>query len=104
MTATDSVGATATRQFSVTVNPQLNITTASPLPSWTINRPYTQTIAAVGGTGTLTFTDNGTTLPAWLTLTSGGVLSGTPTASGNRKLHAPASPIVSRLPPPRRLR
>ncbi|MEI9973747.1 MAG: Ig domain-containing protein [Ignavibacteriota bacterium] len=47
-----------------------------------VGRPYTQTIAVSGGTAPLTFADNGTTLPAWLTVTSGGILSGTPTATG----------------------
>ncbi|MEI9973752.1 MAG: putative Ig domain-containing protein [Ignavibacteriota bacterium] len=98
VTATDSVRATGSKQFSVTVNPQLTITTSSPLPTWTINRSYAQTIAAAGGTGTLTFADNGTTLPAWLTITTGGVLSGTPDRGRYGELLRCALPTVSRFP------
>ncbi len=82
VTARDTVNATNTRSFSVTVNPLPAITTASPLPAWTVNRPYAQNIAATGGTGTLTIADNGATLPNWLTVSAAGLLSGTPPAAG----------------------
>jgi hypothetical protein len=52
------------------------------LPAWTANFPgYNQTIVAGGGVNALTFTSTGT-LPPGLTLTSGGLLSGTPTTAG----------------------
>ena len=82
VTATDAVGALNTKSFSVTVNPAPNITSGSPLPQWTVNRPYVQTIIATGGTGALVFTDNGSTLPAWLAISPAGILAGTPTATG----------------------
>lgn len=56
------------------------ITTAS-LPEWTVNYPYNQTISTSGFNGTVTFTSSGT-LPTGLTLSSGSVLSGTPTTDG----------------------
>ncbi|MEI9973746.1 MAG: putative Ig domain-containing protein [Ignavibacteriota bacterium] len=82
VTVTDSVRLTGNKAFSVTVNPLPTLTSASPLPTWTVGRPYTQTLAVAGGTAPLTFADSGTTLPDWLTITSTGVLSGTPTAAG----------------------
>lgn len=45
--------------------------------------PYNQTIQAYGGTGSLTFSVTSGNFPTWLTLSSTGVLSGTPTASGS---------------------
>ncbi len=82
VTATDTVIGTASQGFSITVFPAVTITTASPLPPWTVNRPYTQTIAAAQGNSSYTFADNGATLPNWLTVNSAGVLSGTPPAAG----------------------
>jgi hypothetical protein len=82
VTARDTVNGTNTKSFSVTVNPLPTITTSSPLPAWTVNRPYSQNIAAAGGTGALTISDNGATLPAWLTVSAAGLLGGTPPAAG----------------------
>jgi len=62
--------------------PALTVTTPS-LPSWTVNQPsYNQTISAAGGTGPSTFAVMSGLLPAGLTLSTGGVLSGTPTIVG----------------------
>ena len=49
------------------------------LPNGTVGSAYSQTITASGGTAPYTFSATG--LPAWLTLTSAGGLSGTPTAA-----------------------
>src|SRR5204862_657198 len=47
----DSLAATATKAFSLTVNPALSITTATPLPGGTVLVPYPLlTFAATGGT------------------------------------------------------
>jgi uncharacterized repeat protein (TIGR01451 family) len=72
----------ATQSFTV-VLPPLVITTTSPLPQATIGTPYSVTLAATGGTGgPYTWTLASGTLPAGLTLSPGGVISGTPTAAG----------------------
>jgi Putative Ig domain/IPTL-CTERM motif len=52
-------------------------------PDGTIGVVYTQTLTATGGTGTPTFSVASGVLPAGLTLTPGGVLSGTPTTAGS---------------------
>jgi hypothetical protein len=72
-------GDTGTRTFSVVINAPVSITTPS-LASGTFAVPYSQTLGAAGGTGTLTFSAAG--LPPGLTLNSNGVLTGTPTAGG----------------------
>ena len=70
------VSATFTLKVSA---PTLAITTASPLPAATGSQYYYQTLAAGGGNGSYTWlVPSGSTLPAWLSLSAGGVLSGTP--------------------------
>jgi uncharacterized protein (TIGR03437 family) len=65
---------------SVLIVNAITITTTS-LPSATVNQPYTAlTLTENGGTGPFTWSATG--LPAGVTLTTAGVLSGTPTATG----------------------
>jgi hypothetical protein len=57
--------------------------TSTTLPSGTVGVTYaTQQLTATGGTNTYTWTIASGTLPAGLTLSSSGAISGTPTASG----------------------
>ncbi len=58
--------------------------TVSPgsLPGGTVGASYSQTITATGGVSPYSFVVTAGALPAGVTLTTGGVLSGTPTASG----------------------
>ncbi len=67
----------------VTVNQPVTIGPAS-LPAATLNFPYLpQQLTATGGSGTYTnYAVTGGTLPVGLTLSSSGLLSGTPTAAG----------------------
>jgi hypothetical protein len=59
------------------------ITLAPPtLPNGTIGLAYTQTLTASGGTGPYAFTVTTGALPAGLTLSPAGILSGTPTTAG----------------------
>jgi uncharacterized repeat protein (TIGR03803 family) len=53
------------------------------LPAATVEASYSQTLTATGGTGLYTFAVTAGSLPAGLTLSSAGVLSGTPTAAGS---------------------
>lgn len=59
----------------------LNITTTS-LPNGTTGTAYNQTLAATGGTGTYTWALASGSLPAGLSLSTAGIISGTPTAVG----------------------
>jgi hypothetical protein len=85
ITVTDAATATATQAFSITINPAgaaLTITTTSPLAAAIFGTPYSQTLAATGGTAPYSWAlaSGSTALPAGLTLSAGGVISGTPTA------------------------
>jgi hypothetical protein len=74
---------TGSQQVTLTVNPAIILTPAT-LPVATVNDAYSRQLAAAGGSGTgYSFAlASGSSLPAGLTLTSAGLLSGTPTASG----------------------
>ena len=81
---TDSLGDTATQQLSITVITAtavpLQITTTS-LPNGIVGTAYTASIAATGGNEQYTFSFTGA-LPRGLTMSSAGVITGTPLAAG----------------------
>ena len=80
---TDSGSGKASQAFTLTINAGLSITTASALPQGEVTAPYSQTLAASGGTNTgFSWTVTAGSLPAGLTLSAGGVISGTPTTAG----------------------
>jgi len=60
----------------------LAITTTSPLPGGQVGKSYSTTLAASGGISPYTWSNTSGSLPAGLTLSTGGVISGTPTATG----------------------
>lgn len=84
VTVTDSASNTANGTFSITIDAGVRITTATTLPTGYVGSNYTQTLAATGGSGTgYTWTiTSGSTLPAGLSLTPAGALSGKPSAAG----------------------
>ncbi len=53
------------------------------MPNPTLNQPYSVQLSAVGGSGTYTYSITSGQLPPGLTLSSDGVISGTPTAGGS---------------------
>jgi len=53
------------------------------LDAGTVGTPYSQAFTASGGTSPYTYTSSSESLPAGLTLSSAGVLSGTPTTAGS---------------------
>ncbi len=86
VTATDSSASagpyTGTRSYSLTVHASPPVITTSSLPAGTVGTAYSQTIAVSGGVGPYTFAVTAGSLPAGLSLSSAGVVSGTPTAGG----------------------
>jgi hypothetical protein len=60
----------------------IQITTASPLPNGLVGSPYLVTLATNTGTGQYTWMSAGSVPPAGLSLSSSGVLSGTPVGVG----------------------
>src|SRR5215813_14823790 len=71
-----------TGSATVTIVPSLTITTFS-LPSAFVGYAYSATLHSDGGTPPFTWNINAGTLPPGLTLNSAGVISGTPTATGD---------------------
>lgn len=72
----------ATRAFTLTVRDQLSVPGTN-LPQGVANRAYNFTLTAQGSSGSLTWTVTRGTLPAGLTLSSSGQLTGTPTVDGS---------------------
>jgi uncharacterized protein (TIGR03437 family) len=72
----------ANSAFTVTQEPQLVVTTPSPLPVGTTGAAYSQSVTPAGGVPPYTWSIANGTLPAGLTLSSAGVISGTPSAPG----------------------
>jgi YVTN family beta-propeller protein len=79
--STSMIGAPSVFPFVMVPPPA--ITTASPLPAGLFGIAYSQVLAATGGVGApYTFAVSGGALPAGLTLSSAGTLSGTPAQAG----------------------
>ena len=82
VTATNGVNPDDTQTFSIAINaPTISVSPAT-LPNGTVASAYSQTITASGGTAPYSFAVTAGALPAGLTLSSSGALSGTPTAGG----------------------
>jgi large repetitive protein len=77
--ATDSAGGFGTQSFTITVIAGPSITTASPLPAGDAGATYGQTLTASGGSTPYTWSVTSGSLGA-LSLSSAGVISGTPSA------------------------
>lgn len=106
---TDSQNISATRTFTLSVLLNLSITTAQALPPATAGTAYAQPLTAAGGLPPYTWSVTDGSLPAGVSLTPGGILSGTPSAAGDfnftvqvadsNKATAPASfQLTVRLP------
>src|SRR5712664_2586850 len=82
VTATSVADATKSVSVSVIVTPPPTVATTSPLTAGTVGAAYSVTLQASGGAGTLTWSLASGTLPNGVSLSGGGVISGTPTATG----------------------
>ncbi|QWP75684.1 putative Ig domain-containing protein [Lysobacter sp. K5869] len=77
--ATDANGFSGPRAYSLVVAPPVIVIAPGSLPNAAVGAAYSQTLSASGGNGTYSFSG---TPPPGLTLSTAGVLSGTPTAGG----------------------
>jgi hypothetical protein len=80
-TFTLAYGTVTSGSLSITTAAAPSITTGS-LPSGTVGTAYSQTLAAAGGTPPLVWSVSSGVLPTGTSLSSGGVLAGTPTVAG----------------------
>ncbi|WP_171904895.1 Ig domain-containing protein, partial [Hoeflea olei] len=87
VTATDANNDTGDAAYTLQVNAAPVVVTLSPaagaLNAGQVGTAYTQTITASGGTAPYSYAVTSGSLPAGLTLSTGGVLSGTPTTAAN---------------------
>lgn len=74
-----------TVRVNITISAPTSAITVSPatLPTLTAGTPFSQTLTSSGGTAPYTYTLQSGSLPVGLSLTSGGVISGTPTQRGS---------------------
>ncbi|MDP3377013.1 MAG: IPT/TIG domain-containing protein, partial [Brevundimonas sp.] len=85
VTATDAGagGLTANRAYSLTVDAPTIALSPAALPAATTAVAYSESISAAGGVAPYSYALTAGALPAGMTLSSTGVLSGTPTAGGS---------------------
>jgi uncharacterized protein (TIGR03437 family) len=80
----DSSQVTTSSALSITVAPQLKITSSSALPGGTMASPYNRMLTASGGTPPYLWSVSGGALPAGLSLNaSSGTINGVPGAAGS---------------------
>jgi hypothetical protein len=84
ITATDNNACTGFQAFTLTITgcPQITVSPTS-IPNGTVGSAFNQTITASGGSPSYSYAVTSGTLPTGLTLSSGGVLSGTPSVAGS---------------------
>ncbi|ALN86342.1 outer membrane autotransporter barrel domain protein [Lysobacter capsici] len=80
--ATDANSFAGTRAYTLVVAPPVTLIAPTTLPNGTVAAAYSQAITASGGIAPYTYAITAGALPAGLTLSSAGALSGTPTAGG----------------------
>lgn len=88
--ATDALGIFVTKAYTILV---LQITPAT-LPDGTVGTAYSQQLTLLGGTGAVTFTLTGGTLPAGLNMSSSGLISGTPTTAATSNFEVTATDSI----------
>jgi len=81
--ATDSAGLTANASYTLTITGPSALTLfSSSLGDATVGQPYSASLSATGGTAPYTWSQSGGLLPAGLTLSDTGGITGTPSAPG----------------------
>jgi hypothetical protein len=78
----DLLGSSDTQALSIEIDPAVSITTTS-LPAAIAGVAYSDSLSASGGTAPFQWSVASGSLPPGITLSSGGVLSGTPSSAGS---------------------
>lgn len=79
---TDSLGQSASKSTSLTISAGVTASTPT-VPPAAVNSPFSLQLTATGGTTPYTWSLNAGTLPAGITLSPAGLLSGTPTTASS---------------------
>ena len=95
VTVTDSDDATGDLSYSITVDPAITMS-PSTLPVLTVGDSYSQQLTASGGSGA-GYSFAATGVPAGLTLSSTGLLSGTPTDADSFTMDVTVTDSMTRL-------
>jgi cyclophilin family peptidyl-prolyl cis-trans isomerase len=82
VTASNGIGTAATQNFSITVNQAPEFTNGPPPGTGVFGTVYTSFAYTASGTPAPTFTVTSGALPTGLSLSTGGVITGTPAAAG----------------------
>jgi hypothetical protein len=83
VTDSGSPAQTASQTFAISMAASTPVTiTTTSLPAMTVGVPFSATLVATGGISPYTWSVSSGTLPAGLSLSSAGVISGTPTVEG----------------------
>ena len=82
-TATNAGGTSSAATVSITVTAPTLVLSPSSLPAGTVAGAYSQVLSATNGTAPYSYAVTSGSLPAGLTLSTGGTLAGTPTAGGS---------------------
>jgi hypothetical protein len=93
---TDSLGATASRQFTIVIAAGLTITTPPTLPGATVGLAYSDLLQASGGSAPYTWTNTSGLPPAGLSVSANGNLNGMPTVSGSFSFTVQATDSLGR--------
>jgi hypothetical protein len=92
-----NAGNYGTRQLTIVETP-IAVSTASSLPAGTAGQEYSQTLAASGGTGSLTWSlGPGSLLPPGLALSASGSIAGTPLTGGGYTFSVIATDSASQV-------
>lgn len=93
---TDAASRTATTSLQITIDPAPLMITTSSLQNGQVGTAYSVTLAATGGTTPYSWIVNSGSLPGGLTLSSSGLLSGTPSAAGTFSFTAKVTDAAAR--------
>ena len=82
ITATDAAGGTLSAPYTITIDTGPTSISPASLPDGDVGVTYSKTLVANGGLAPFTYAVTTGTLPPGITLSAGGVISGTPTTVG----------------------
>jgi len=80
--STDDAGANVSKSYTLTIDRPTLVITPATLPGVTVGTTYNQTLSTSGGYATYSYSIASGSLPTGVTLSSAGVLTGTPTTKG----------------------